>query len=55
MPVQPTEIDKTAVAIDWAKTSLKTLKEIAPLVKHVPWLGAAAGTLTQVLEFWDVS
>ena len=55
MSVQPTEIDKTAIVIDWAKTSLKALKEIAPLVKHVPWLGAAAGIVVQALELWDVS
>ena len=55
MSVQPTETDKTAIAADWAKTSLSALKEVAPLVQYVPWLGAAAGTLVQVLEFWDVS
>ena len=55
MSVQVKDIDKTATARDWVKTSLKALKEIAPLVKHVPWLGVAAGTVVQALELWDVS
>ena len=53
--IQLKKTDKTAIARDWAKTSLKALKEVAPLVKHVPWLSAVAGTVIQVLELWDVS
>ena len=53
--IQQENISKIAVAEDWAKTSLKALKEMAPLAKHIPWLGAAAGTVVQLLELWDVS
>ena len=47
--------DKAKIAKGWVKSSLKALKELAPLVEHVPWLGAAAGTFVQALELWDVS
>ena len=52
---QPKKVNGATIAKDWAKISLKALKEVAPLVEHVPWLGAAAGTFVQALELWDVS
>ena len=49
------KIDKAEVARNWAKSSLETLKELAPLVQNVPWLGVAAGIFVNALELLEVS
>ena len=52
---QQEKANKIAIIEDWTKTSAKILKEMAPLAKHVPALGPVAGTVSQVLDLWDVS